>query len=117
MADEKENVNPIETIRERAMELFPDDADERDDYIAGRMARAGFKKGPGEWISAEDAEDEPQDDDDEPVTRGEYRRIQRERARQAAAKSSQAPPKKEATGEGKKPPKGNSGATANKWWS
>ncbi len=89
MADENTNENPLDTIRARADEMKLE-GDERDDYILGRMQRAGFKKGPGEWIKPED-DDSPQDDDDEPVTRGEWRRIQRER-RQAAVKNT--PPKK-----------------------
>lgn len=82
MSDETPNENPLDTIRTRADELGLTD-DERDDFIEQRMKRAGFKKGPGEWLTASDGDDEPKDDDDEPVTRGEYRRIQRENKRKS----------------------------------
>ena len=86
--------NPITKIRERAMTLFPgdEDADERNDYILGRMQSAGYKKGPGEWIKPEE-DDTPQDDDDEPLTRGEWRQMRREQARKANASASTTPPK------------------------
>ena len=78
MSDE----NPIDAIKARAAELF-DDPEERDDYILGRMQRAGYKKGPGEWIRPED-DDEPREDDNEPMTRADWRRIEKERAKKAA---------------------------------
>jgi len=90
MSDE----NPVQEIKARAAELFPDDADERDDYVLGRMQRLGFKKGPGEWIREED-DDSPRDDDDEPVTRADIRRMEREKAKRSANTSTDVtPPKK-----------------------
>lgn len=82
MADENEN--PLEAIRERANSLGLE-GDEYDDFVESRMRRAGFKRGPGEWIT-EDQDDRPRDDDGEPITRGEWRRMQRER-RQKAVRS------------------------------
>lgn len=108
MADET-NENPLDAIRARADEMQLE-GDERDDYILGRMQRAGFKKGPGEWIKPED-DDTPQDDDDEPVTRGEYRRMMRERARQSAAS---APPKKVTSTRDDKKDKGTK--SKDPWW-
>lgn len=86
MTVEDDNQNPLETIRSRADELGLD-GDERDDFIERRMLRAGFKRGPGEWISADDDDDEDRDDDDEPMTRGDWRRMQRERKRASVGKS------------------------------
>jgi len=108
MSDTDEN--PVAKIRERATELFPDDADERDDYILGRMQRLGYKKGPGEWIHQDDA-NEPQDDDDEPMTRGEWRAMRKEQTKKAAASASTTPPKvtKEKTPLKDKPDNGG-------WW-
>lgn len=111
MADDNEN--PLDAIKARADEMGLD-GDERDDYIRGRMQRAGFKKGPGEWIREEDDED-PRDDDDEPVTRGEMRRMRREQQR----KSSLTPPKKTPENEGESnPPKGKTKPrkSDNPWW-
>jgi hypothetical protein len=107
MSDEE---NPIDSIRTRAMELFPEDANERDDYILGRMQRAGYKKGPGEWIRPED-DDEPQEDDDTPITRKEWRQMQREKAKTT---STATPPKVEKEKEPLKDKgKKNDG---NPWW-
>lgn len=99
----------LDDIRSRADALGLE-GDERDDYITSRMARHGYKKGPGEWIKPED-DDSPQDDDDEPVTRGEIRRMDRERRKRAQEKGAQAPPKKEKNDE--KPAKK---ATRDPWW-
>lgn len=112
MADkEPENENPIEAIRARAMQLFPDDAEERDDYVEARMRRAGYKKGPGEWLSLDDDDDDDgdHDDDDTPVTRADIRKMNRENKRRAAAKVA-TPPKVEKTN----PPSKKKGAEA--WW-
>lgn len=109
MTDETSTENPLDAIRTRADELGLTD-DERDDFIEKRMARAGFNKGPGEWIPAGAEDDTPKDDDDEPVTRGEYRRIQRENKRKSVA----TPPPKKGTesgnGAAKKP------ASRDPWW-
>lgn len=86
MADDI-NENPLENIRNRADELGLD-GDERDDWIEARMRRAGFKKGPGEWIGVDEEDDSPRDDDDKPVTRGEWRRMQRENRRKAVSNNS-----------------------------
>lgn len=83
MADEIENENdrhPYEIAEERADELGLE-GDERDDFIETRMKRAGYKRGPGAWISVDnddDDDDSEHDDDDKPMTRGDWRRIQRE---------------------------------------
>lgn len=112
MADDNtqpEDTNPIESARARADELGLE-GDDRDDWITARMARAGYKKGPGEWISADDDDDDgPRDDDDEPVTRGEYRKIQRERKRKAAAST---PPRRTPAAGSGKPAKKDNGP----WW-
>jgi hypothetical protein len=108
MADDE---NPIQSIKTRAMELFPDDPEERDDYVTGRMARIGYKKGPGEWIREED-DDTPQEDDDEPVTRADIRRMNRERSKKSTENDggTTAPPK---VNKEKKPLKEQKG---NAWW-
>lgn len=108
MADDE---NPIIKIKERAMELFPDDdqAEERDDFVSARMARHGYRRGTGEWVHEND-DDSPQDDDDEPVTRKEIRAMQRERAKST---STATPPKVKK--EEKKPLKEKSDS-GNPWW-
>lgn len=110
MADEE--TNPLVEIRNRADEMQLE-GEERDDYILGRMQRAGFKKGPGEWIRPEDDE-EPKDDDDEPVTRGEWRRINRERQKQSMS----APPKKTTNDDTDTKDKGSKKGKQSKdpWW-
>lgn len=110
MADETDE-NPLDAIKARASELFPDDADERDDYILGRMQRAGYKKGPGDWIRPED-DDEPQEDDDEPVTRKDWRAMQRANAKKVNPAT---PPKVEK--DDPKPLKKKRTETGNSWWS
>lgn len=87
MSVEDDNENPLDAIRERADELGLD-GDERDDFIERRMQRAGFKRGPGEWISVDDDDDEENDDDDEPMTRGDWRRMQRDKRRESVRKPS-----------------------------
>jgi hypothetical protein len=97
MADEDDEQTPAEiyaSIRDRADNLAMDD-DEREDWIEARMRRAGFKKGPGDWISLEDDEDDEKDDDNKPMTRGDYRRIQREQKKRSAT-----PPKRESESAG-----------------
>lgn len=97
------NENPLDSIRERASTLGLE-GDEYDDYVEKRMERAGFKRGPGEWISVDD-DDSPRDDDDEPMTRGDWRRMQKERrqrsAREGGTKKVQ-PKETKDDGEGKK---------------
>lgn len=92
MSDEKdgENENPLDAIRSRADELGLD-GDERDDFVERRMLRAGFKKGPGEWISADDDDDDERDDDGEPMTRGDWRRMKAENKRKSVVSP---PPRK-----------------------
>lgn len=80
MSVDDENENPLDAIRNRADELGLE-GDERDDFVERRMLRAGYKRGPGEWISVDDDDDDEKDDDDEPVTRGDIRRMRREQAR------------------------------------
>lgn len=89
MADENAEKSPWQIIEERA-DALKLDGEDREDYIEAKMRRAGFKKGSGLWVKEED-DDSPQDDDDEPVTRGEYRRIQRESRKRAV--TTQSPPK------------------------
>lgn len=106
-----EDINPLDAIRERADALNLE-GDERDDFIESRMRRAGFKRGPGEWISVEDDDDdEPKDDDDEPVTRGEYRRIMKEARRASVTKT---PPKKETPNDTEK--EKTKPAKKDAWW-
>lgn len=109
MTDETTPENPLDAIRTRADELGLTD-DERDDFIEKRMARAGFNKGPGEWIPAGEGDDTPKDDDDEPVTRGEYRRIQRERVKKSVASPLPKKATESGTGTGKK------AASKDPWW-
>lgn len=103
-----ENLTPIEAAR-KAADALNLTGDDREDFIEMKMRRAGFKKGPGEWIDA-DSDDGPKDDDDTPMTRGEWRAIQREQRRKSA--NPPAPPKKDngGTPPTQTPPK-NSG-----WW-
>lgn len=89
MADQEPDKSPWEVIAEKATALGLEGED-RDDYMEAKMKRAGFKRGSGEWVKEED-DDSPQDDDDEPVTRGEWRRIQRERRKKEV--TTQSPPK------------------------
>lgn len=109
MSDE----NPIEAIRARAAGINFEDDEERDDWIEARMRRAGYKKGPGDWISIDDDDDdEERDDDNEPVTRADIRRMEKARKRQAAVPPP--PPKKEPTGDGNPPKKTSKSRGA--WW-
>jgi hypothetical protein len=111
-----ENENPLAAAQARADEMGLEGED-RDDFILAKMQRAGYKKGPGEWVRPED-DDEPQDDDDEPVTRADIRRMNRERQ-----KATLSPPRKtnkdDDDGKSGKPVKtrkpGKSGNT-NAWW-
>ena len=89
MADQEPEKSPWQVIGEKA-DALKLEGEDRDDFIQAKMARAGYKKGSGEWVKAED-DDSPQDDDDEPVTRGEWRRIQRERRQKEV--TTQSPPK------------------------
>ena len=113
MSDEE---SPLDAIRTRADEMGLE-GEERDDYILGRMQRAGYKKGPGEWIREED-DDEPHEDDDQPMTRADWRRIQREQRQKTA---SMTPPKKnndddEPPTKARKPRNESSKPNANAWW-
>lgn len=104
------DTNPLDAIKERAKALNLE-GDEYDDFIESRMRRAGFKRGPGEWIDVEDDDGSPKDDDDEPMTRGDYRRIQSENRRRSLT-----PPKKETT-ENPDTKKGTGGRTKkDPWW-
>lgn len=108
------DANPSElvaNIKKRATELgFKDE--EFDDYVESRMRRAGFKRGPGDWIGEDDDDGSPRDDDDEPMTRGDWRKMRRDNARK-----SMTPPKKTSDGDGednsdgKKPRKNR-----DPWW-
>jgi len=102
--------NPLEDARALADEKGLEGED-REDFILAKMQRAGFKKGPGEWIRPED-DDSPQDDDDEPITRGEWRKIQRERAKE---KANLTPPKREGEPDTRKPLKKRNDS-GNAWW-
>jgi hypothetical protein len=115
MADDNEQEaerHPYETISERADELGLE-GDERDDYITGRMSKAGYKRGTGEWVAVSDDDDDDDsehDDDGEPMTRGDWRRMQRE---QRKKKSSYTPPRKpKGNQDGGKKSKGKGDA----WW-
>ena len=63
-----------------------------DDFVAMKMSRAGFAKGPGDWVS-NDESNGPKDDDNQPMTRGDYRRI----AAENKQKNARQLPKKEPT--------------------
>jgi hypothetical protein len=123
MADENEQEerHPYDAIEERADEMGLE-GDERDDYIEGRMRRAGFKKGPGAWVSISDDDDDDDsdhDDDDTPMTRGDWRRMQRENKQRQ--RQSYTPPRKKRSAEGgNSGGEGNGGASKpkrpNAWW-
>lgn len=117
MAKEPEDNNederhPYEGIADRAEELGLE-GEEKDDYIERRMQRAGFKRGTGEWVAVsddDDDDDDEKDDDDTPVTRGEIRRMNKDRKR---AGGSYSPPKRrpKTGGEGGKP-----SSKKDPWW-
>lgn len=111
--EETEERHPYEEAEERADALGLE-GDEREDYIEGRMKRAGYRRGPGAWISANDDDDDKErDDDDEPMTRGDWRKMQRERR----SKSYTPPPKKKRTNTGEDD--GKEGAKKKRrdpWW-
>lgn len=110
MADEEETTkSPLETARDRADALGLD-GDEYDDYVEGRMRRAGFKKGPGDWISVDDDSDKNNEDDDEPMTRGDWRKIRREQKQNSVAP----PPKKRSSDDGEDTKKKTS--KRDPWW-
>jgi hypothetical protein len=117
MADENENEerHPYETIAEKADAINFEDEEDRADWIEAKMRRAGFRKGPGEWVAVSDDDDDDDDheDDDKPMTRGDWRKMQRERKKSQGG--SYTPPRKKKTndeGEGGKK-KGKSGDA---WW-
>lgn len=89
--------------------------DDYDDFVEAKMRRAGYKRGPGEWVSVDDSEYEGKDDDDEPMTRGEYRRMMHERNRQKAKQMS-APPKKDPQDEDDNTKTKQDKKPANSWW-
>lgn len=97
--------NPLDAIRARAEELGLE-GEEHEDFVERRMNRAGFKKGPGEWIAHGDDDDDDKDDDDEPVTRKDIRRMERDRKRKSVA-----PPPKKTTENPPKTKKNN-----DPWW-
>lgn len=108
MSDEETEENPLEAIRTRAGELGFE-GEEYHDYVEARMRRAGYRKGPGDWIpvDADDDDDEEKEDDGEPMTRGDWRRMQKSKKQSAV----QTPPKKS-------PPKNEEKRAAKKdpWW-
>lgn len=113
--NENEERHPYEVIADRADALGLED-DERDDYIERRMQRAGYKRGTGEWvsISEDDDDDDGHDDDDQPVTRGDIRRMNKDRRK---TQQSYTPPrrKREADG-GKTGGEGNTKKRSDPWW-
>lgn len=97
MADNNENNDAEDprTLYQRFVEMATSkglEDDDVDDFVETKMRRAGFKKGPGDWISLDD-DNETHDDDDKPMTRGDWRRMQKERKQQNARQL----PKKEST--------------------
>ena len=110
--EQEEERHPYESIEERADELNLE-GDERDDFIERRMARAGYKRGTGAWVAVaedDDEDDDEHDDDDKPMTRGDWRKMQKERKKNGR---SYTPPRK------KKPEGGEGGGKNVKkdaWW-
>lgn len=106
--------HPYEAISEKAEGINFEDDQDRADWIEAKMKRAGFKKGPGEWIAISDDDDDDDgdhEDDDKPVTRGEIRRMNKERQKKANANYS--PPRK--TRE-KKEDEGKKDSQKDTWW-
>lgn len=86
MAEENEQEDP-RTLFQQFMELAQTkglDDDDADAFVEAKMRRAGYKKGPGDWISEDEEEDEDKDDDNTPMTRGDWRRMQRQRKKESA---------------------------------
>jgi len=107
--------NPLEAIKRRAQELNLE-GDEFDDFLESRMRRAGYKRGPGEWIPIDDDDDDEREDDDEPITRGEWRRMQRERQRRAVQASAKKVEKKEEPAEEEKDKPVKKSKKKSAWW-
>lgn len=107
MADEEEQEqSPIEEANKRADALNLEGED-REDWIEAKMRRAGFKKGPGEWISVDEDDGEDKEDDNEPMTRGDWRRMRQEQKKKSVAP----PPKKKAESDETRKP-----AKRDPWW-
>lgn len=109
--ENNEERHPYEEAEQRA-DALQLEGEERDDYIEARMRRAGYKRGPGAWISVDedDDDDKDHDDDDTPMTRGDWRRMQREQ--KAKRGKSYTPPPKKKNNDGK-----SGGSTSNNpWW-
>lgn len=114
--NETEEQHPYDAAIARA-DALQLEGDERDDFIETRMKRAGFKRGPGEWLSVDsDSDDDgPKDDDDEPMTRGDYRRIRAEQKKKQGTSFN--PPRKKATGNGENNGgEGKSKKNRDPWW-
>jgi hypothetical protein len=113
--NDQDERHPYELIAEKADTINFDDEEDREDWIEAKMRRAGYKKGPGAWVSVSDDDDDDgdHDDDDKPMTRGDWRKMQKERRKSQG--SSYTPPRKPKTDEEKN--KGGKGKTNNDaWW-
>lgn len=119
--NEQEERHPYEVIADKADAINFESEEDKEDWIEAKMRRAGFKRGPGAWVSVSDDDDDDDgdhDDDDKPMTRGDWRRMQRENKRRQ--RESYTPPRKTKPVEGG----GNAGGDKNggkksrsdPWW-
>jgi hypothetical protein len=119
MADENDENerHPFEVISEKADAINFEDDEDREDWIEAKMRRAGFKRGPGAWVAISDDDDDDDgdhDDDDQPMTRGDWRRMQRDRKKNQ--NKNYTPPRKPRNDDGKGKKGGGKPSSNDAWW-